>query len=294
MQTGERRTLIVVAITALTMVVEIAAGIAFGSMALLADGLHMASHAAALGLAVIAYVFARRYAADRRFSFGTGKVNALAGFSSALLLGVFAVLMVWESGERLFQPISIAFDQAIIVAVLGLLVNGASMLILGGAHKHTQQHQPEHTHVDHNLRGAYLHVLADTLTSCLAIVALLAGKYFGAVWMDPAMGLVGAVLVARWSWRLIHDSGRILLDMQAPPWMLRRLKEVLEQRDGDRVTDLHLWPIGPGINAASVAIVSHDPESPQVYRQAIPSELGIVHTTIEVHQCPQVGASLAT
>jgi cation diffusion facilitator family transporter len=187
---GERRTLLVVMLTATMMVVEIAAGLAFGSMALLADGLHMASHATALGISVFAYVYARRLAGDPRYSFGTGKVNPLAGFASAVLLVIFAAAMAWESIARLIHPIPIALDQALVVAAAGLLVNGASALILAGPGRHDHGH-PHHRH-DHNLRAAYLHVLADALTSLLAIVALLAAKLFGAIWLDPVMGVVGA------------------------------------------------------------------------------------------------------
>jgi cation diffusion facilitator family transporter len=210
---GEHRTLIVIAITAVMMVVEIAAGITFGSMALLADGLHMASHTAAIGIAAFAYVYARRHAFDKRFSFGTGKVNPLAGFASAVLLIVFAGLMAWESTERFFNPIDIAFNQAILVAIFGLIVNGASALILGHSgpdhehgHDHSHGHHHDEKHHDHNLRAAYFHVLADALTSVLAIVALLAGKYYGLNWLDPVMGIVGALLVARWSLSLVRST----------------------------------------------------------------------------------------
>ncbi|MGB5607249.1 MAG: CDF family Co(II)/Ni(II) efflux transporter DmeF, partial [Gammaproteobacteria bacterium] len=220
---GERRTLWVILITATMMVIEITAGLVYGSMALLADGLHMASHTAALGITTIAYVYTRRCAADSRFCFGTGKVNAFAGYTSAVLLALFALLMAWESINRLFNPVEIAFNQAIVVAVLGLIVNGVSMIMLGGhhhghdhEHQHADPHHHRHEHTDHNLRAAYLHVLADALTSLLAIFALLAGKFMGLNWMDPVMGIVGAILVARWSLGLIRDTSGILLDHQAP------------------------------------------------------------------------------
>jgi cation diffusion facilitator family transporter len=205
--------LLVVVLTALMMVVEIAAGLMYGSMALLADGLHMASHATALGLAVFAYVISRRLAGDRRFAFGVGKINSLAGFASAVMLLGFALLMVSESTGRLINPLSIAFDQALIVAAVGLIVNGVSAWILVST-PHEHGHGHSHHHHDHNLRGAYLHVMADAVTSLLAIAALLAGKYMGATWLDPAMGIVGAVLVARWSYGLIRESSRVLLDLQ--------------------------------------------------------------------------------
>jgi cation diffusion facilitator family transporter len=293
---GERRTWIVIAITATMMVVEIVTGLLFGSMALLADGLHMASHTAALGITVFAYRYARRHARDRRFTFGTGKVNALAGFSSAVLLAVFALIMVSESVRRFFEPVAIRFDDAILVAVLGLLVNAVSVFILGGHHEGDKEHpaeeghghdhahhDPHHDHHDHNLRAAYFHVLADALTSLLAIFALLTGKYLGAIWMDPLMGIVGAILVARWAWGLVRGTSRVLLDRQAPEETEERVRRAIESRDGDRVVDLHVWSIGPGIFAATICIVSDRPRLPAHYRGRLPADLGLVHTTIEVH-----------
>jgi cation diffusion facilitator family transporter len=293
---GERRTLWVILITATMMVVEITTGLAYGSMALLADGLHMGSHTAALGITTIAYIYTRRRAADSRFSFGTGKVNAFAGYTSAVLLALFALLMAWESIHRLFSPVTIAFNQAIAVAVLGLVVNGASMLMLGGdhhdhdhghGHDHDHPHPHEHGHTDHNLRAAYLHVLADALTSVLAIFALLAGKFLGLNWMDPVMGIVGAVLVARWSLGLIRDTSSILLDHQAPDALLEKTRTAIEGVDHNRVADLHIWSIGPGIYSASLAVVSDAPKPPEHYKALIPGNLGIVHTVVEVHRFPQ-------
>jgi len=283
---GEKRTLVVVLITALMMVVEIAAGLAYGSMALLADGLHMASHAAALGIAFLAYVVARRLATDQRFSFGTGKLNSLAGFASAVLLLGFAVIMVTESTSRFISPVDISYNQALVVAVVGLIVNGVSAWIFAATpHDHHDHHGHGHAHHhDHNLRAAYLHVLADALTSLLAIVALLAAKFYGANWLDPLMGFVGAALVSRWSYGLIKQSARVLLDRQVDEKTVAAVKQSLESQSGDRVTDLHCWSIGPGIYAAAIAIVSNSPESPEHYRSRIPAELGIVHMTIEVHQ----------
>jgi cation diffusion facilitator family transporter len=283
---GERRTLWVILITATMMVVEITTGLAYGSMALLADGLHMGSHAAALGITTIAYVYTRRCAADSRFCFGTGKVNAFAGYTSAVLLALFALLMAWESIHRLFNPVEIAFNQAIVVAVLGLVVNGASMIMLGGHHHdhdHDHDHQHSHAHADHNLRAAYLHVLADALTSLLAIFALLAGKFLGLNWMDPAMGIVGAILVARWSLGLIRVTSRILLDHQAPGPMLEQTRAAIESIDDNQITDLHIWSIGPGIYSSTITVVSAIPRSPEYYKSLIPRDLGIVHTIIEVH-----------
>jgi len=284
---GERRTLLVVLLTAVMMVIEIAAGLAFGSMALLADGLHMASHAAALGISVFAYVYARRYAGHRRYSFGTGKVNALAGFASAVLLVIFAATMAWESVHRVLSPIPIALDQALLVAVAGLAVNGASALILAapGDRAHNHHNHDHHHHHDHNLRSAYLHVLADALTSLLAIGALLAAKLFGAVWLDPVMGILGAVLVIRWSASLLRDTSRVLLDTQLPERASERLRAALEAQDGNRVADLHLWSIGPGIHAAAIVVVSDRPRPPDHYRQLIPRDLRVVHATVEVQRC---------
>lgn len=297
---GESRTLIVIAVTALMMVVEIFAGIHFGSMALLADGLHMASHTIALGIAAFAYVYARRHASNRNFSFGTGKVNALGGFTGAVLLALFALYMGFESVVRLVNPIEIAFNQAIAVAVLGLIVNGASVFILGvddhghdhhPSHEHADHHEhhhhEHHHHHDHNLKSAYLHVMADALTSVLAIVALLCAKYFGWVWMDPVMGVVGAALVARWSYGLLGTTAAVLLDRQAPENVQTALREAME-RDGDsRVTDLHVWSIGPGIYSAQIALVTHNPGGPEEYKDRIPGSVGVVHVSIEVHSCGQ-------
>jgi len=286
---GEKRTLLIVVLTAVMMVVEISAGLIYGSMALLADGLHMASHTTALGLAVFAYVISRRLAADPRFSFGVGKINSLAGFASAVMLLGFALVMVIESTDRLMNPLSIAFDQALIVAVVGLVVNGVSAWVLASTpHEHGHDHGPTHEHHghDHNLRGAYLHVIADAVTSLLAIVALLAGKYMGAGWLDPVMGIVGATLVARWSYGLIRETSRVLLDNQTAKHHLDELREAIEGHSSDRVTDLHLWSIGHGISAAEIVVVSDEPMPPNHYKALIPSELRIVHSTVEVHRSP--------
>jgi len=290
MRVGERRSKMVIALTAVMMVAEIAAGLAFGSMALLADGLHMASHAVAIGITVVAYVYARRHAFDTRYSFGTGKVNALAGFGSAVLLVCFAALMAWESSVRLANPVVIAFDQAILVAILGLVVNATCAVILG--HGHGESHEDEgsghhhrHRH-DHNLRAAYFHVIADALTSVLAIIALLAGKYLGLNWLDPVMGIAGAVLIARWSWGLLRDTGRVLLDRQAPEAMRERVRAAIEGNgDNARLADLHMWSVGPGIYAAALAVVADAPEPPDDYRRRLPADLGLVHVTIEVQRC---------
>lgn len=297
---GEIRTIIVIAITTTMMFVEIATGIIFGSMALLADGLHMTSHAAALTINAFAYIYARRYAHDAQYSFGTGKVNALGGFIGAVLLAIFALIMAWKSIDRIVYPIEIAFNQSIFVAVLGLIINGASVFILGHhhdhdghngqhhhAHDHHEDHSHEHHHHDHNLKAAYLHVLADALTSLLAIFALLAAKYFGLIWMDPLMGIVGALLVSRWSLGLLRTTSAVLLDKQGPENIRIKIKQSIEY-DGNRVADLHLWSIGPNIYSVIVSVVAHDPHSPEHYKKSIPSNLGLAHVTVEVHQCDEV------
>ncbi|HEY3517256.1 MAG TPA: CDF family Co(II)/Ni(II) efflux transporter DmeF [Gammaproteobacteria bacterium] len=297
---GESRTQLVIAITATMMVVEIAAGVLFGSMALLADGLHMTSHAVALGINAYAYAYARRHAHDASYSFGTGKVNTLGGFTGAVLLAVFALLMASESLQRLVAPVPIAFNQAIWVAVLGLVVNGVSMLILGHRH-HEHDHSDDHDHDDHehdhddhdhehargghdhNLASAYLHVLADALTSLLAIGALLAAKYFGLTWMDPFMGLVGAVLVARWSLGLLKTTTAVLLDRSAPEEARRAVKDAIERADGNRVVDLHLWCIGLNLYAVVLTVVTPQPRAPEHYKALLPADLQIVHATVEVY-----------
>jgi cation diffusion facilitator family transporter len=299
---GESRTLAVICLNVVTMVAEIVAGLAFGSMALLADGLHMGSHTAALGLSFAAYVFARRLAGSPRFSFGTGKLNAFAGFVGALLLGLFALVMLGGSVERLVNPVAIDFDAALWVAVIGLAVNTVSTFILGSgftadddsaalhdhshAHDHAHGHDhAHHGHEDHALRSAYLHVLADALTSVLAIVALLAGKYAEASWLDPLMGVLGAVLVMRWAFALARSTAAVLLDSQAPPDIVGRVKRAIEGIDDSLVSDLHVWSIGPGIHAAIVSLVTHRPQPLAVYKAAIPADLKVVHVTVEVDVC---------
>jgi cation diffusion facilitator family transporter len=280
-KSGETRTRWVVLMTAAMMAVEITTGILFGSMALLADGLHMASHTAALGLSVFAYSFARRRAHDPSFSFGTGKLNPLAGFASAIVLALFALLMIVESIDRFMHPVAIAYNEAIVVAVLGLLVNGISVIILRDSHDHHDVGS-SHKH-DHNLLAAYLHVLADALTSILAIAALLAAKYVGLTWMDPAMGVVGGILVARWSWGLLRGTGRVLVDRQAPDEVLESVRTAI---DGNavRLIDLHVWEIGPGYRAAILAVESDRSLAPSEVKKMIPEELRIAHATVEIHE----------
>ena len=287
---GESRTLLVIALTFVMMLVEIAAGIAFGSMALLADGLHMGSHTVALGINAFAYVYARRHAHSSRYSFGTGKVNTLGGYTGAVLLAVFAAIMAFESILRLIDPVSIAFDQAIGVAVVGLLVNGVSVFILGVNHDHGHEHghshehhgHGHHHHHDHNLKSAYLHVLADALTSLLAIFTLLIGKYFGAVWMDPVMGIVGAILVARWSLGLLKSTSGMLLDEQADEALLETVRSSIEKDASCTVVDLHIWTVAPGIHSAIISVVTTTPRNASFYKERLPASLSLKHISIEV------------
>lgn len=289
-KSAERRTLAVSVVTVLTMIVEIVAGIAFGSMALLADGLHMGSHATALAVSVFAYRYTRIHAKDARFNFGTGKVNSLAAFASATMLALFALVMAWESARRFLSPVAIGFDRAILVAVLGLIVNGGCLAILRGYdspdHAGHAGHAPTHTaHGDHNFRSAYLHVMADALTSVFAVLALLAGKYLGQPWLDPFMGLAGAALVVRWSWGLLRSSTRVLLDMRVPEAVVAAIRAAIESEGDSRVSDLHVWSVGPGIHAAEIAIVSTRPLDPDRCYKLLPGDLGLVHVTFEIHRC---------
>lgn len=277
-----KRTLWVVALTAVMMVGEIVAGYITGSMALLADGFHMATHAGALGLAAGAYRYAKRHRADPRFSFGTGKVGDLTGFASALILGIFAAGIAIESTMRLIAPVRIDFGNAVWVAVLGLAVNVVSAFLLMGGHGHDHHH--EHGHGGHhghghdnNLRSAYFHVLADALTSVLAIAALLAGQYLGLRWMDPAMGIVGAIVISRWSWSLMRDTAAVLLDTTDDE-AAAALRERVEGLDGIRITDLHVWRVGPDARAAIVE-VEGDTNAGEV-RERIAGVGGIAHLTV--------------
>lgn len=282
---GEGRTRVVIAITAVMMVIEISAGLVFGSMALLADGLHMASHASALTISALAYYYTRKHARDERFNFGTGKINSLAGFASAVLLVSFAAVMAWESVGRMLKPVNIGYRQAILVAIVGLLVNLACLMILGGKEHDPDGHDHAHKHEDHNLWSAYLHVMADAVTSVLAIAALLAGRYYGLAWMDPLMGILGAVLVARWSSGLLRSTAHVLLDMKAPSEELREIRSAIEAGSDDKVSDLHVWSVGPGIYSAEIGIVGASPREPSVYRALLPSRLHLAHVTIEVQRC---------
>jgi cation diffusion facilitator family transporter len=283
---NERRTWLVVALTAAMMVVEIVGGSIYGSMALVADGWHMSTHAGALAIAAFAYRYARGHARDPRFSFGTGKVGELAGYSSALILAVISLLIGYQSISRLFSPVSISFDEATIIAAIGLGVNLASAWLLNEQHEHdhAHEHDHDHHHHDHNLRAAYLHVLADAMTSVLAIAALLTGRFFGWTWMDPMMGIVGALVIAHWSLRLLRNAGAVLLDTVVDPQLAARIRTRLEV-GGDRISDLHLWRVGPGHAALIASIVSDEPRSPESYKERLADLDGLSHITIEVHPC---------
>ena len=291
---NERKVWLVIALTATMMVVEIAAGHIYGSMALIADGWHMSTHAGAMLIAVLAYRYARLHARNPRFSFGTGKLGDLAGFASAIALVLIALLIGWESLVRLVEPVPISFEQAIMVAVIGLAVNLLSAWLLrddhshhhhGHAHHHGHghghSHSPGHGR-DNNLRAAYLHVMADALTSVLAIVALLLGRSYGWHWADPVMGVVGALVISRWSWGLIRDAGGVLLDTVPPDSHLEeRVREVIEV-NGDQITDLHVWRVGPGHCAVIVSLASADPKPPSHYKERIREIDELSHMTVEV------------
>ncbi|MGV6875721.1 CDF family Co(II)/Ni(II) efflux transporter DmeF [Pseudochelatococcus sp. B33] len=300
---NERRVWLVIALTTGMMVIEIVAGVIYGSMALLADGWHMATHAGAMLIAALAYLYARRHAGDPRFTFGTGKLGDLASFASAVVLALIALLIGWESFLRFVNPVAISFEQAIGVAIAGLAVNLASAWLLredhahhhhghgGHSHHHAHDHHG-HDHHDHaarhghardnNLRAAYLHVLADALTSVLAIAALLVGRSYGWLWADPAMGIVGALVIARWSWGLIRDAGGVLLDtVPAGEGLTGQIRKAIEDH-GNRITDLHVWQVGPGHHAAIVALASPKPQAPSHYRARLAHIRELSHITIEV------------
>lgn len=296
---NERRTWWVVWLTAVMMVGEIVGGALFGSMALVADGWHMATHAAALTITGLAYRYARQHRNDPRFAFGTGKVGELAGFASAITLGIVALLIGWESIERLLNPRTIGFDQALAIAVLGLAVNLLSAKLLahdsgqraqghGDEHEHEHEHDRDHGHGgghghhDTNLRAAYVHVLADALTSVLAIAGLLAGRYLGWNWLDPVIGLVGAAVILQWSWKLLRTAAHALLDASTNEKLLAAIAERLET-DTETITDLHLWRVGPGHNALIVSIASTAPASPDTYKARLGDLPGLSHITIEVN-----------
>ncbi|HEX4763799.1 MAG TPA: CDF family Co(II)/Ni(II) efflux transporter DmeF [Usitatibacter sp.] len=317
---NERRTWAVVALTAAMMVAEIVGGTIFGSMALLADGWHMSTHVVALSIAGVAYALARRWSRDERFAFGTWKIEVLGAFTSALLLGVVAVAMVWESIARLVSPEAISFGPALVVAVIGLVVNLASALVLEGDHGHDHDHHDrshDHGHDNHdhhghdhghdhdhdqgaaaqpkqdarkhhdlNLQSAYVHVLADAFTSVLAIAALAAGLWLGWSWMDPVMGIVGAGVILWWSKGLLGDSARVLLDREMDSPVVGRIREAI-QSDGDaQIADLHVWRVGRASYAAVISVVADRPLTPGAYRERVNAIPTLVHVSVEVNRCP--------
>ena len=318
---NERRTILVIALTAVMMVAEIAGGTLFRSMALLADGWHMGTHVAALGISAFAYRYARKHATDPCFTFGTGKVGVLGGFTSAVVLAIVAVMIAAQSIQRFIVRPAIRYDEALFVAAVGLAVNVASAVILGGGRasaKHSHEHSgrahgaahaeaeqghtahahthaahahghPTHTH-DHNIRAAYLHVVADALTSVLAIVALVVAKFLGQTWADPLMGIVGGAMIARWSYGLLRDTGRILLDADVEKDLLQTARRAIESASDDRLADLHVWKVGPDSYAAILSVVTSNPQQPEHYRDLLAHIPGLSHVSVEVHRCPTAKA----
>ncbi len=293
---AERRTRWVIGLTATTMVVEMVAGSLTGSMALTADAWHMASHVGALSITALAYYMTRRHAKDHLFTFGTGKIATLGGFTSAVVLAMVALLIAVESLRRLVQPETVHFKEAMLVAVVGLIVNLLSARLLGrDEHHHHHQHHHHQHGADHaheravgkdlNLRAAYLHVLADALTSVLAIVALWTGSRYGWVWMDPLMGLVGALVIARWSYGLLRESGRILLDAEDHRAVEKRIRDLVESGGDSRIVDLHVWRVGPKSLACIASLATHEPTAPDRYRHRLAGIPGLDHITVEVNTC---------
>jgi len=303
---NERKTWAVIVLCTVMMIVEIAGGALFGSLALVADGLHMSTHAGAMLIAALAYTYARRHATDPRFVFGTGKLGDLAGFTSAIVLAMISILIGYEAVARLFAPVSIQFGEAIPIAVLGLAVNIVSAWLLSGhdhpGHEHGHGHDHGHAHHDHdhdhdhdhahsegaatahrdnNIRSAYVHVIADAAVSVLAIIGLLLARAFGWLWMDPVAGIIGALVIANWAFTLMRDTGGILLDMNPDARMSARVRELLEH-DGDRLVDLHLWRLGPGHLGAVVSIVTAQARECGYYKQRLQGLKALSHLTVEV------------
>lgn len=303
---AEARTRLVALLTASFMVVEIVTGLLFGSMALLADGVHMATHVGALGLAAGAYWLARRHAHNTRFSFGSGKFGDLAAFASAIVLGLLSVGVAVESVRRMMEPVTVQYSEALIIAAVGLAVNIASAGILhegGHAHGHAHDHDHHHGdhhhddhhhhadaahHQDHNLRAAYVHVLADAATSVLAIVALASGLMFGWRWADPAVGLIGAAVIASWAYGLIRDSGLVLLDAEDDPGMARDIRGIIEKDFGARVLDLHLWRLGPGHHGLIISLAGTvGADSDAIKQQLTHRYPSLSHLTVEINVCAE-------
>jgi len=296
---AEKNTQRVMVLTAVTMVIEVIAGTVFGSLALLADGWHMATHVAAFGLTIFAYRYARRFANSPKYTFGTGKVSSLGGFSSAVALGVIALFIAIESISRLFQPQTIRFNEAILVAIIGLVVNLISGFLLHehhdhdhahGDHDHDHHHDHHHDHdhdhhQDHNLQAAYVHVLADALTSVFAIVALLAGKFFGWNWLDPMMGLVGAAVITQWALGLLRKTSTVLLDGSVDREVKAAVVAAIEADSDTRIVDLHLWYVSQRHLSAIISLVTHHPKSPDYYKQLLANIVPLAHVIVEVNAC---------
>ncbi|PHR90532.1 MAG: cation transporter [Blastopirellula sp.] len=286
---GERRTKYVLILTVVTMIAEITAGSIFGSMALLADGWHMGTHVAAFFITIFAYRYSSKHAKSPAYSFGTGKVGVLGGFASAIALAVVALVMLVESSQRIMNPQTIQFDAAIAVALVGLIVNIVSALLLKDSHDHTHE-AGRHHHHDHNLRAAYLHVLADALTSLLAIIALLSGKYLGLNWLDPIMGIVGAVIITRWSYGLLIQTGPILLDGSINKQDHEAIKSVIESDSDNRISDIHIWKVSASHYAAIISLVTHSPKPTVHYKELLSGFHQLSHITIEVYECRELSS----
>ena len=280
---AERSTQRVIVLTLSMMVIEIIAGLTTGSMALLADGWHMGTHAAALGITAFAYSYARRHAGNPRYSFGTGKVGVLGGFASAIVLALVALFMIVESTKRLISPITIKFEEAIIVAVVGLVVNLVSAYLLRDRHHHSHDHGSHQGHTDHNLKAAYLHVLADAMTSVLAIVGLAAGRTLGWLWMDPLVGIAGALVIAKWSHGLLRDTGSILLDSGVDQEIVSSIRQAIERDSDDQVIDLHVWPLSSQKLAAIVSVETRSARRPSHYKKLLADFHDLAHVTVEVN-----------
>lgn len=279
-QHHERKVRAVFWLTTVVMVLEIVAGTWSGSMALLADGWHMGTHSAAFAITIFAYAYAKKHANDEGFSFGTGKVNSLGGFASAIALAIVALMMAIESVQRLIEPQQIHFNEAIMVAVIGFCVNIISVVLLHDDHHHSHH---EHNHHDHNMKAAYFHVLADTLTSLLAIVALLIGKYYGVIWVDAMMGIVGALIIARWAYGLIKESSHILLDKSIDSKSVTKVIDAINQDNKTVIKDIHIWHIAPLHQAAILSVESQVPLQLSEYTNILKENLPrLSHITVEI------------
>jgi cation diffusion facilitator family transporter len=296
---AESRARLATLITVVFMGIEIAAGSVFGSMALIADGFHMATHVGALGLAAGAYWLARRHAQDTRFTFGSGKFGDLAAFTSAIVLGVIAAGVAFESVERLLNPVAVNYRDALVIAAFGVAVNLVSAFILHGAsdhgHSHAHAHHDDHDHshhdhADHNMRAAYVHVLADAATSVLAVAALAAGLFFGIAYLDPLVGVIGAGVIASWAYGLIRDSALVLLDAEDSPDLADRIRAHLEGTAGTRVSDMHLWRLGPGHRGLIVSLVSPEITDAEAIKSGLRRHFSdLSHVTVEVAVCADCG-----